>query len=270
MRMNVLLPLVILVAGLSAARAADFVVPDVDKVFEDTDLKWWIESANVNQPKIVAPWAFRVGKDRKGLYRFEVRDGDRSQVDKGQFVNRSELASARYPFGRALWASYAFFVEPGPPLKPHWKSFCVIGQWHQTPDPDDIAQSPIFATELLAGDAFQVVIRYDADRRSVGHATAQYLYTAKAPIQRGRWHYVVEHWNFDWRQGGSGLTQVWLDGKQVADYHGPVGYNDLRGPYFKFGIYKEEAPESIAVRYANMELGYTDLSRRIRDPLPAQ
>jgi len=36
----------------------------------------------------------------------------------------------------------------------------------------------------------------------------------------------------------SGFVQVWMNDKQVADWKGDIGKNDLHGPYFKFGIYK--------------------------------
>ena len=39
--------------------------------------------------------------------------------------------------------------------------------------------------------------------------------------------------------GGSdplGVHGVWVNGRQVADAKGP--YNDQRGPYLKFGVYK--------------------------------
>ncbi|HPR83261.1 MAG TPA: heparin lyase I family protein [Pontiellaceae bacterium] len=35
-----------------------------------------------------------------------------------------------------------------------------------------------------------------------------------------------------------GFVKVWMDGKQLADWHGDIGKNDELGPYFKYGIYK--------------------------------
>jgi hypothetical protein len=34
------------------------------------------------------------------------------------------------------------------------------------------------------------------------------------------------------------FVQIWLNGQQIVDYHGPIGYNVPQGDYAKVGIYK--------------------------------
>ena len=58
----------------------------------------------------------------------------------------------------------------------------------------------------------------------------------------------------DWADNGRGILndgsiRLWLDGKQVLDWVGPIGNNDEHGTYFKYGIYKPGA-SGIEVRLA--------------------
>jgi hypothetical protein len=68
--------------------------------------------------------------------------------------------------------------------------------------------------------------------------------------------------------GGSGFMKLWLDGKQVVNYTGSMGYSTSTGYYWKFGIYRSVAGEHEAVRYANMTVGTADLSAKIAKPDP--
>ena len=41
-----------------------------------------------------------------------------------------------------------------------------------------------------------------------------------------------------WSYEDEGLLEVWKDGRKVVTQKGPNTYNDLRGNYFKIGVYK--------------------------------
>lgn len=65
-------------------------------------------------------------------------------------------------------------------------------------------------------------------------------------VQKGVWTDWVFHINWDYREkenGGKGFVEAWqqVDSNgymKVLDYQGPIGYNDKRGVYLKWGIYK--------------------------------
>ena len=51
------------------------------------------------------------------------------------------------------------------------------------------------------------------------------------------------------------FVNVWWNGRQVVRYAGPVGYNDDFGPYFKFGLYRDDSDKSYAVYFNRVRLG---------------
>jgi hypothetical protein len=51
-----------------------------------------------------------------------------------------------------------------------------------------------------------------------------------------------------------GTLAVRVDGRRVFAEDIPIGYADDVGPYFKFGIYRAESPEPIAIRFRNVKI----------------
>src|SRR5699024_11981029 len=51
---------------------------------------------------------------------------------------------------------------------------------------------------------------------------------------------------------GGGYLKVSINGTQVVDYSGPLGYGV--GTNWEYGIYRSTAPETVAVDYRNMTL----------------
>jgi hypothetical protein len=77
-----------------------------------------------------------------------------------------------------------------------------------------------------------------------------YLYSDPNPIQRGHAYDMQLKLNFD--KSGDGSVQVWRDGNKIVDYHGPVGYGD--GVYWVEGVYRPNAPETMAVQFADLKI----------------
>lgn len=72
----------------------------------------------------------------------------------------------------------------------------------------------------------------------------------RIPWVSDRWYRILYHVWFDcWpvEESGQGYTEIWLDGERVFQEVGPNAYNDVLGPYFKFGCYmpswQENPPE---------------------------
>lgn len=215
-------------------------------------------------------WSLNLKGDPPCLYRFEVRPGDRwVQEANNDGVDRSELSGPGDDTNPArldaeTWTAYQFRIEPGPSSTAKW---VVLGDWHVVPDPDDLPKmSSPWQLELRKGDILVFDIRV-SDEKPVRHnAPERHIYTSPTPITRGVWHSLVSVVDFDWRLKGNGGVTVWLDGKEIADYHGRLGYSLTRPPYFKFGIYRTTVPETLAVDYANVEISRSSLASRVDAP----
>jgi hypothetical protein len=216
-------------------------------------------------------WSLNLKGDPACLYRFEVRAGDQWVQEKSANagVERSELQgptddSDPARFNSETWTAYQFRIEPGVVSAAKW---VVLGDWHVRPDPGDVAiMSSPWQLELRQGDVLVFDIRISDEKPVRDVAPERHIYTAPGPIARGVWHSLVSDSNFDWRPQGNGGVTVWLDGKQIVNYHGPFGYDTTLPPYFKFGIYRSAAPETIAVDYTNVVIARHSLAARIQDP----
>lgn len=196
--------------------------------------------------------------------RFEVRAADNWKNDTGRGRNRAELkAKTLAPKGQDVWFSYQMKIDASGPSSAR---YCILGQFHQTSDPWDGNVSPPFSINLFPGaNSLRFVKRYSTDPRTTDSIdTVMY---ESAPIQPGRWIRIVGHIVFGWQDDGT--VELWLDGRKVVDLpHTSIGYNDVQGPYWKFGIYRAQATETLAVDYANMEIGTASLLDRVGHPLP--
>jgi hypothetical protein len=200
-----------------------------------------------------APWAARADGDDG--YRFEIRAGDQwaKDIRPGHPVERTELSDlARMPYGKDVWLAFTMEVEPGPPSTSEWVN---LGQLHGTADPGEKSVSPPWVQRLVEGDRFRVEIRHTQEDPIQAPPTAVTIFE-DPKLQRGRPYRFVYHFRISPKPDG--MVRLWRDGKLVADYRGPVGYPDKRGPYFKFGVYRAPAPggERVAARYRDVTLGF--------------
>jgi len=220
------------------------------------------------------PWSLTIAGNPPCLYRFEVRPGDRWVFESPKQpapVERSELQGpgdetdpAR--FDAKTWTAYQFKLEPGGTSTAQW---AVLGDWHVRPDPGDTATmtSP-WQLELLRGDILAFITSTTTEKPARSTIPFQYLWKSAGPITRGVWHSLVSVADFDWRPKGEGGITLWLDGAKIVDYRGPLGYNNAKPPYFKFGIYRAATADTLAVDYANVETSRAPLRRRIHTPPP--
>jgi hypothetical protein len=193
--------------------------------FEHGDFRGWIPEFPESYSGQIVEAPVRCGQYAA---RFEWRPGDipwtggyRAEINE-YYVKATQ--------GQPLWYAFSSWIPAS------WQGEAVITQWHATPDPGEVWRSPPLA------------LRYDGDRLRV---TAR---TSPEPIQRDNdapeWDLYVddqlptEEWNdwvfrvvWSWEQDGS--VAAWLNGVKVIDYIGPIGYNDIDGTYFKFGIYNQ-------------------------------
>jgi hypothetical protein len=115
--------------------------------------------------------------------------------------------------------------------------------------------SPAWAQELNAGDEFRIVVRTSTEYPLLHNPAAKVLFVDPA-FERGRVYRFVYRIRYSQTDG---LLQAWRDGRQIVDYHGPLGYVGRQGPYFKFGIYREPAPEALAANFYDLKIGGPEL-----------
>jgi len=186
--------------------------------------------------------------------RFEVRAGDTADWDRmhNHPAERAEISGfhSKAPTDSDLWFSMDLMVEPGPPVTSRWT---VLGQLHPTEDPGDIGPSPAWAQELNAGDIFRIVIRAK-NEKPLRKSPAPLVLFVDSEFKRGRTYHLVYRLRYSATQGA---LDAWRDGTQIIHYSGPLGYINRSGPYFKFGIYREPAAETLVVHYKNLRFGDT-------------
>jgi hypothetical protein len=132
--------------------------------------------------------------------------------------------------------------------KTYWIAFSVnVQDWGSLPNGD----AALFGTQVHSGDSskgyspsfalvtyggatggrtFQVFRTYTS-----GGSQSNFKYP-DIPIKFGQWTDFV--FKFRHALDSSGLLQVWMDGRQIVDYSGPIGF-DTPGfkDYAKFGYY---------------------------------
>ncbi len=214
-------------------------------------------------------WSLTVTGAPPCLYRFEVRSGDHwiaEAQSQRALVERSELEGPTgtddiAAFRAPVWTAYDFRIEPGAASTARW---VVLGDWHVQPDPGETAAmtSP-WQLVLLPGDTLAFDMRASSEKPVIHAAPWRRLWESSSPEERGVWHRLVSVSVFDWRAHGAGTVKVWLDGRKVVEYAGPFGYDTARPPYFKFGIYRADAPETLAVDYANVVTSHSPLGDTI-------
>lgn len=174
--------------------------------------------------------------------RFELRRGDHwsspSWTDPDS-SERDEIAGRTvYPAGTQINITYDFMVEPGETNCASGPGrWLVLGQMHEY----NLSDSPPLAVELVDGDHMAI---------NVGTKNPVYLYTDQRPIQRG--HYYSMNIRVKFANHGDGFLEIWRDGASIVDYHGSLGTGV--GTYWKEGIYRSSANESIAVRFRHLKI----------------
>ncbi|WFU79145.1 heparin lyase I family protein [Bradyrhizobium sp. CIAT3101] len=188
------------------------------------------------------------------IVRFEVRAGDIWSEDRasGENKERSELDGykRRFEYGSDVWGAYSFLIEPGADYQSDWTA---ISQMHGS-------KIRPFHLHFKLG---RLVIYAEALGTRSQTST---LYNGT--LSRNEWHHLVFHL----REGvPDGQLEIWLDGKKAVDFSGMIGAPGNQA-YWKYGIYRGYGPIStpLAIQFANMEVGTSELSSRVTAPLPVK
>jgi peptide/nickel transport system ATP-binding protein len=171
--------------------------------------------------------------------RFEIRPGD--NVSQGFRAELRDWYNA--PFEEDTWYGFSTYL-PGD-FHPPKGVGVVLAQWHDQAELGDPAGKPPFAIRYHDGalrftGAFSEVASQNPDKRYVFHEIPN--------VALGAWlDFVFRiHWS---RQGDSSI-EAFLGGERLFRFDGPLGYrNEIKGPYFKLGVYASGEISSPLVVY---------------------
>ncbi|TXN21514.1 MULTISPECIES: heparin lyase I family protein [Methylobacterium] len=184
-----------------------------------------------------SPWSIQRTGDR---IVFEVRGGDR-WINDPSSKNRSEILENKFHLnGSTINVDYNFEVQPGQRNTAGW---LVLGQFHQNDYPGAPAISPPFQIQL-SGERMVIYVGYNGGN---GSPVYKPVYMDKADIVRGHDYSMNVTAKFD--PAGNGYLSVTRDGQEIVSYRGPMGYSTQSSVYWKEGIYRAAAPETMAVSY---------------------
>jgi hypothetical protein len=194
--------------------------------------------------------SWSISQPRSDTLRLEVHPGDHWPTDvaaggEQAVVERSEIdgSATQYPNNTTIHVSYKYLIEPGEMNRARW---LLTGDFHQS---NSIGGPPPFAVEM-AGEHLNIVIRYLLP----GQRSPTYRVAYRDPklIRRGHYYSMNIEINFD--TAGRGFLNVWRDGTRIVSYRGPIGYGDGTTYYWKEGIYRAPAPNTIAVSYEGLQI----------------
>jgi hypothetical protein len=178
---------------------------------------------------------------------FSVHSGDHwstagwSDLTMDNGAERSEVALLpQYAQGTQINVAYQLTVQPGLANTAKW---LVLNQFHATTE-----GSPPFSVQMV-GDHMEIDLRYQT--AGMSSSTTVVAYRDPNPIQRGHAYDMNVQVNFD--PNGNGYLNVWRDGVQIVKYQGAIGMAGANY-YWKEGIYRAPAPETITADYSNVQI----------------
>lgn len=184
-----------------------------------------------SKKRIIAPHSLAfVDVEGVNAARFEIRPDDRKVSDGYRAELRDPYIAAP---GEEVWYRFRTLIPRDFPF--HRRHSVVLAQWHDRKVKGQPAQRPQLALRLVDG-SLRLTLWNDAVFAAQGERGDGLFVYETRDFPRGEW--LDMRYRVKWSPGDDGLAQVWINGRQVTDYRGPIGYKaDVYGPYFKLGIY---------------------------------
>jgi hypothetical protein len=210
------------------------------------DQKWGVETAS-------RPWS--ITQINPTTLRFELRSGDVRPGEYWNSVERDEINSGqeiRFKPGTPYTVQFDLNVLPGSPNTAQWLvlyqlayPFQGMGVWNGSPDVEfGLAGEHLrLAAHIGCGDTVQHQIRWPNG-----------LWTDPQPVQRGTIHTFRFTMLFDANSTHT-TVQAWRDGVQIVSFSGAIGCASTREHFQSFGIYRAQAPQTIATQFGNLSFG---------------
>jgi hypothetical protein len=201
--------------------------------------KLLLESAEPNALSILSgtPFSGIAVKKYEGILKFHlerdtplVRGGKRVEIVLPT-VDRQRTWEYRF----STWFPKNWVNDPN--------SLDSFAQWHAFPD---LAQGESWRSPPLAmltkGNALYLDLRNDARFITPDNTPETEQLSMLSPLVKEKWidWRVQIRWSqFPPRQKPvPGMLNIWQNNRLVYAYRGLLGYNDVKGSFFKFGLYK--------------------------------
>ncbi|HEX2199029.1 MAG TPA: heparin lyase I family protein, partial [Burkholderiales bacterium] len=191
--------------------------------------------------------SLRLGKETdprdssKKALAFQLAPGD--PVTSG-----SHRAEIKFPENmsndKVYWIAFRHYVNDWGTL-PTSDVAIIAMQLHSSGSPTSL--SPAVKIVSKGGRTFLVEAR-GSTASTPSHSTSRSVYSPELPIKFNQWVDFVLKVKLN--TSGKGFVQAWVDGTQVFNYTGTVGYNGTR-PYMKFGYYNAtdfKTPRKVLLR----------------------
>ena len=166
-------------------------------------------------------------------------------AESGGVAERAELSEdnrLHLPTGTDVWYSFQLYVPTDFPVVDRR---LVLGQWKQACGDCAAGSQPGHRQPLPEQGSSRSPSRRPTKR--------VVLFEEKADI-RGRWNQLVYHLKLT--PTPDGFLQAWLNGRQVVDHKGPLGYpDDLDSVYFKIGLYRDTLPFPMTIMLGRFRRG---------------
>lgn len=185
--------------------------------------------------------------------RFELRKGEHYSDLFGKTSFRSEVNTRDFPpLGSVRWYAFSLLLPDNFPIE---DNRLVLAQWHGADKKylGEAPRSPSLAFRYSNG-SLSITICHSADRivRDAKAVPSKTVFQTER-FPRAAWNdFVIEA---RWSCQSDGFVNVWWNGRQVVRYSGPVGYNDDFGPYFKFGLYRDDSDKTYTIYFSRVRLG---------------
>lgn len=113
----------------------------------------------------------------------------------------------------------------------------IVAQWHAQPDfsSGETWRSPPIALSTRNGH-WRLTIRWATDSVNTNKTVSGIKSVDLGAYEKNKWIDWQFHIKFSCKDDG--LIEVWKNKASVFTRKGPNYYNDKKGPFFKFGIYK--------------------------------
>ena len=134
------------------------------------------------------------------------------------------------PQGRVFWHAFSIHI-------PEWRKTTdeqQLMQWHAG---DNTNLQPIYSL-LVRGTEMRLIMRYDTSATPSRNTTVTRILWATSAWPPNTWITVVTRALVSPNPAASPMISTWINGAQVVNYRGPVGYNTPSAqPYLKHGLY---------------------------------
>jgi Polysaccharide lyase len=183
--------------------------------------------------------------------RFEIRGHERWVDQTFNVSYRSEVETTGLPPANSVrWYAFSVFFPTNFPLE---KNRLVFAQWHDEWHLIQPGRSPSLAFRFVKG-RLSITLRHSARHLIYNpDSVPDETLFKKNNFKLGQWHdFVVQaKWSFK----DDGFINVWWNDKQIVQYRGPVGYNEDVGPYFKFGLYRDDTEKTYVAYFNHVKIG---------------